>query len=616
MHQLVSEYISRFTPPFKAKFSPFFTQYNLEEYKQLLPYLVDIEYFCERVTAAVTSNERICIYSDYDTDAITATATMYWGLIELGVKPENLSYYAPDRFTEGYGMNTEAALELSQKYDLVISVDCGINSTKEAELFKKSKCDLIITDHHQLNGEIPDCVAVINPRLSEVFAQDPSKLKTRKISNKAWQKSIQRPLKNLNTHPEQFVSSSVTGVGVAWFSLVWLSYYLEEQGIIQTEEPRKNLNKLLPFVAIGTIADCQSVLDPINRLLVRAGLNILQSNSHGSVGLQALSQLTGFTAKTSQGYTFTSQDLGYIFSPILNSSGRISHANLSISVLTSHTLDKALPLAQQLIDTNEERKQMVRDILKSIEQEASEQILAGNSVIWLEGKWNKGIIGLLASRLVNEHAIPVIISAEEEGVIVGSSRAPEGYNLPKAFQEAGELFEKAGGHPGAAGFAHNPKNAEKIKKIVINALENQKSLYLNNVDSSEQNESSTYSEPVQKVRSKKHILHTDLATISRDLLQQIMNLDPFGLDFPFPHFLIEIPANTPFRWLGQEQKHIKYSIGTEAIPLTGFHLDQEIKENLMLPQETRKSVFVLAKISQNTWNNNTNLELIIDRFLV
>ncbi len=625
MHPLITEYISRFTPPFKATFSPFFTQYNLDQYKSQLPYLVDIEYFCARVTQAMVNNEAICIYSDYDTDAVTATATMYWGLVELGVKPENLSYYAPDRFTEGYGMNTEAAEELSQKYDLVISVDCGINSTKEAEIFKKSKCDLIITDHHQLNGDLPDCVAVINPRLTEVYLGESTLYKMPTFQSKSeitegefkkWQTSIQKPLELINQFPEQFVSSSATGVGVAWFCLVWLAYFLEEHNILTTDEPRKNLNKLLPFVAIGTIADCQSVLDPINRLLVRAGLNILQSNNHGNTGLQALSQLTGFSEKTKQGYKYTSQDLGYIFSPILNSSGRISHANLSISVLTSHNLDEALALAQQLIDTNDERKQMVRDILKSIEQEALEQVLAGNSVIWLEGNWNKGIIGLLASRLVNEHAIPVIISADEDGVIVGSSRAPEGYNLPKAFKEAGSLFDKAGGHPGAAGFTHSPKNSKKIKKIVVEALENQGKIIQIDQAPENNNDSSVYPQSVQKFLSKKYIIKTDTQSMSRELLQEAMNLDPFGLDFPFPHFLLEINSSAEFRWLGQEQKHVKFSIGSQNIPLTGFNLESDIKAILLVPQESRSTVFVLAKISQNTWNNNTNLELIIERFLV
>ena len=169
MNPILTEYISRFKKPQSIQFDQFFTQFSLQDYESKLPYLFDIDIFCKRLEIAIKNQQSICIYSDYDTDAVTATGTMYWGLIELGVKPEKLDFYAPDRFTEGYGMNPAAAQELSQKYDLVISVDCGINSTEEALVFKNTKCDLIITDHHQLTGLVPDCVAVINPRLSEIY---------------------------------------------------------------------------------------------------------------------------------------------------------------------------------------------------------------------------------------------------------------------------------------------------------------------------------------------------------------------------------------------------------------------------------------------------------------
>jgi hypothetical protein len=236
MHPKLEEYVSRFKKDFSYRFDEFFTQYSLLEYKKKLPWMVDVGEFCERVGKAIEKKEKICIYSDYDTDAITATSTMYWGLLGLGVLSENLTFYAPDRFTEGYGMNTEAALDLSKKYDLVISVDCGINSTKEADIFKKSTCDLIITDHHQLNGEIPDCVAVVNPRLSEVFYKNPALgksyniIRSQKSSN--WIKTVYRATEHFQKNPQDFVSSSVTGVGVAWFCLVWLAYYLEDNGVI------------------------------------------------------------------------------------------------------------------------------------------------------------------------------------------------------------------------------------------------------------------------------------------------------------------------------------------------------------------------------------------------
>jgi single-stranded-DNA-specific exonuclease len=619
MHQRLEEYVSRFKKDFSYRFDEFFTQYSISEYKTKLPWMVDVGEFCERVGQAIEKLEKVCIYSDYDTDAITATGTMYWGLLELGVLPENLSFYAPDRFTEGYGMNTDAALALSKKYDLVISVDCGINSSKEADIFKKSKCDLIITDHHQLNGEIPDCIAVVNPRLSDVFFSSPALEKSHSIIRSQtltqWNKSIYKETKDVQNNPKEFVSSSVTGVGVAWFCLVWLAYYLEEHKVIDNDQPRKNLNKLLPFVAIGTIADCQSVLEPANRLLVRSGLNIIQNNLHLNTGLTALLDQTGILEKMSQGYKINSQDLGYVLSPILNSSGRISHANLSISVLLEKDEKVANELAHQLIETNNERKKMVRDIIDSLEQEVQNQIEKGEEVVWLSGEWNKGIIGLLASRFVNEYQIPVLITTEEDGKIVGSSRAPEGYNLPLSFEAGKGLFEKAGGHPGAAGFTYSKEVEEKIKIVVKKALSKQKKEILTLQKGDEKHETTTLPENVQNSLLKKQTLLIDEYEITKAFLAETSLLDPFGQDFPYPHFLFKLTSKV-FRWLGQEQKHIKFSIGDGQIPCTGFFIEGEKKQWILEYLEDKNDLYILAKISQNTWNGNTNLELIIEKILV
>ena len=227
----------------------FFTQLSLDEYFFKLPYIFNIEVFCLRLYKAKVDNHKICIYSDYDTDAVTATATMYWGLIELGFDPANLSFYAPDRFTEGYGMNVEAVADLALQNDLVISVDCGINSVAEAvgiqnlKKNKLSKCDLIITDHHHLVNSIPDCTAVLNPRLAEYYRQnsmevEPSKKIIRSLFDsieeetlqkfEAWVEKVYRSSEKVISNPDDYLSESVTGVGVAWFCLVWLGYFLEE----------------------------------------------------------------------------------------------------------------------------------------------------------------------------------------------------------------------------------------------------------------------------------------------------------------------------------------------------------------------------------------------------
>jgi hypothetical protein len=250
------EYTKRFKKP---DFSPtldlpkFFTQLDKDSYYQYLPYLNTIQAFCMRLLLAKILGQKICIYSDYDTDAITATTTMYFGLIELGFDKDLIDFYAPDRFTEGYGMNTEATKRLALDFDLIISVDCGINACNEAQIIKLTSCDLIITDHHHLQDSPPDCVAVLNPRLGSYFDQNPKKLVTYLTKLGEWKKILPPYLEKLLnelTHdqknilikylknstrdpldftlePNKFMSESVTGVGVAWFCVVWLGYFLE-----------------------------------------------------------------------------------------------------------------------------------------------------------------------------------------------------------------------------------------------------------------------------------------------------------------------------------------------------------------------------------------------------
>lgn len=241
MHPKLIEYLNRYQTDSKYRFDEFFSQITLAEAPKKLPYLYGIENFCLRLLKAQKLKHKICIYSDYDTDAVTATSTMYWGLIQLGFDSKNISTYAPDRFTEGYGMNTEAVDKLSLEYDLIISVDCGINSTKEAEIvLKNQKADLIITDHHHLKDKIPNCIAVLNPRLSEYYSINESKIPVINIENytttfepnefikiKNWFKKIHETKPKFENSKKDYLSSSVTGVGVSWFCLIWLAYFLD-----------------------------------------------------------------------------------------------------------------------------------------------------------------------------------------------------------------------------------------------------------------------------------------------------------------------------------------------------------------------------------------------------
>ncbi len=225
-------------------FSTFFTQLELTNFVEDLPYLFDINNFVTRLLEAQFLGQKICIYSDFDTDATTATGVMYWGLLDLGFSKEKLFFYVPDRFTEGYGLNPQAISQLANNYDLIITVDCGINSTLEAEICNNKRADLIITDHHHLTTELPKCVAVCNPRLSEYYSTNPDLIKNPIISNELKASLSQEQLTQLKNILKQIktqeskaipLSSSVTGVGTAWFCLVWLGYVIDSLELNQTK---------------------------------------------------------------------------------------------------------------------------------------------------------------------------------------------------------------------------------------------------------------------------------------------------------------------------------------------------------------------------------------------
>jgi single-stranded-DNA-specific exonuclease len=648
MNQILIDYIKRYKTNSSQNLDKFHTQLDLDEYISKLPYLYGVPQFCVRMLVALQNQEKICIYSDYDTDAVTATATMYWGLIALGFLAENLDFYAPDRFTEGYGMNTLAVYDLALKYDLIISVDCGINSTKEAEVVNQLKtqplsnnfrkntyCDLIITDHHHLQADIPECVAVLNPRLAEYYFHNPKKLiqplghtqiadTNLKSNADAWLTKMNRDPQEFSTAPAGFLSSSVTGVGVAWFAVVWLGYFLSESGLISIKI--SNLNKLLPLVAIGTVADCQSILEPTNRVMVKAGLRILNDKSPSVKGLEAMLNHLGFQQKITDGYQLTSQDLGYVLSPILNSSGRLSHAKLSIKTLLGENNAQNIEDIVQLVQTNEDRKKMVKDFLGEVESGAKAQFAAGEKLIWLEGNWSKGIVGLLASRLVNQYNVPVVVIADEEDseVVSASLRAPEGYHLPNAILAMGDLLIKGGGHPGAAGFSAKkidlePLRMEFTKAITAQSAQNilDKPIFAPAETESKIRSNIAFTQQFSTLKYRKNLIWVDASELNVELLNQVFILDPYGQDFPMPSFVVQLSITSAnYKWLGQEQKHIKITLDT-GITATVFNLKNDFKE--MLLKDTgvsTKTIWTELKMSQNTWNGKTSLELIAENIWV
>jgi single-stranded-DNA-specific exonuclease len=568
-----------------------------QEYPQLwtqtgkLPWLPETEKVAKRLKLALEKNQKICIYSDYDTDAVTATCVMYRGLCALGFNSKNISYYAPDRFTEGYGMNTEAIRELSTLYDVIISVDCGINSVAEAEIVLKSKADLIITDHHHLSSDIPKAIAVLNPRLcAHYYYQLP--LFAARGNNVA----------EIPDDPKKWMSESITGVGVSWFTLLYTAQWWKKWKFGTTEQTDlKQFEWLLPVVAIGTVADCQSIIDPQNRVIVRAGLAVWNKYPTKVPGVQTLMKAAGISEKMANGYQLSSQDLAFTFSPILNSSGRLTHAKLSIEVMLSDDPSTAA----QLVEINNERKALVKSIVEELDAEASAQAQAGNTLLWLTGPWSKGLVGLLASRLEAKFNLPTAvlsIDPEHPESVSASLRAPEGYHWPHILAKLSPgLLTKFGGHPQAAGFGTSSKNVSQIYTELQLLIKKPEIIV-----GKKWYEGQLPKELESLAVDSSMLILKDVP--SETFLSEVWQLDPFGQDLPFPGIVFKLPTGT-VQWM-KEQQHAKLLSGD--IGLLWFNLADQDR---MYIESWGKgaTLWVQTQITQNAWKGTLKHELIIQK---
>lgn len=363
-----------------------------------------IDKAASRVKQAIDQGEKILVYGDYDADGVSSTALLLKVLQELGA---NYDFYIPNRFSEGYGPNELAFKEAyEQGVTVIITVDSGITSVHEAEVAKELGIDLIITDHHELQEELPDAYAIVNP-------------------------------KNAPDYP----FSELAGVGVAFKLGEKLLGYFPEH--------------LLDLVAIGTIADLVPLVDE-NRVLAYYGLQKLTTTTNP--GLRALKKLCKI-----EGHV-TEENVGFLIGPRINAVGRLQEASLAVELLMTEDEHEAEEIAQMIQSINEERQAIVSEIV----QEAENMITLDQtkSVIMVANEgWNEGVLGIVASRLVRKFDRPVIALTikEDSGEIKGSARSIPAFNLFDNCMTIRHLFTKFGGHSQAAGMTFPIENFAEIQ---------------------------------------------------------------------------------------------------------------------------------------------------------
>lgn len=378
------------------------------------PFLMDqMEQATTRVIEALTENQKICIYGDYDVDGTCSTALLYMFLKELGA---NVEFYIPKRLEEGYGLSASAIdVVRSKETDLMITVDCGITAIEETKYANSLGMDVIICDHHQPKEELPDAVAVLDP------------------------------LKPGCNYPFKYLS----GAGVA-FKLA--------QGVCKRIGKRDLPLKYLDLVALAGAADIVPLTDE-NRVLVNEGLNQINSNPRSAI--KALIEKSGLHPGL-----LNSGQVVFTIAPRINAVGRLGDAERAVNLLITNSDKEAIELAEILESENYERRKIDVDTFEEACKQVEDKIDLANelAIVLHDDNWHPGVIGIVASRLVEKYYRPTVLLATIDGVAKGSARSISNFNIYHALQKCEEHLIHFGGHQAAAGLAMEINKVDEFRK--------------------------------------------------------------------------------------------------------------------------------------------------------
>ena len=449
----------------------------------------------KRIETAIQNQEQIAIYGDYDADGVTATALLVSFLSGAGAQVKG---YIPNRFDEGYGLNNEALKALaSDGTSLVITVDCGIRSPEEARYAKELGLDLIISDHHHPGSELPEALAVINPRQAH------------------------------DNYPEK----NLSGVGLAYKLASAIEQSLLAQGDVLPEE-YQSANQL-DLVALGTIADMVPLIGE-NRWLVRQGLDKIRKPKR-----QGLLSLMGAASLRSTNITAT--DIGFALGPRLNAAGRLDTALTAFRLLTTKNVAEASELAQLLEIQNRERQEITREIQSRAEQIALADKEPGFLLFAADPDFNSGVVGLVASRLTEAHYRPAIVAQKGPEFTRGSCRSIPEFHITEALDHCADLLEHHGGHAAAAGFTVRNESLQelvsRLQVIAENALAESDLSPTLNAD-----------------------MEIPLRDLKPEILDYLEWLQPTGQSNPQAVFVSRDLKIVRSRTVGQDGNHLKFTV--------------------------------------------------------
>lgn len=488
----------------------------------------------DRVLLAKERGEKILVYGDYDVDGVTGTGIVIEALRKIGIEARS---YIPYRYGEGYSLNVSAIRKIKEeKISLIITVDCGISNFLEIEEATALNIDVIITDHHNLPNKLPNAYAIVNPKLIK------------------------------EDHP----SKDLSGAGVA-FKFAW--------ALFRCANISENsfLTNLLDLAALGTIADIVALTNE-NRIITKQGL-VMINKQEKRIGLEALITILGLKGPIS------TRDVNFGIAPRINAAGRLEHASLSLNLLISKDPIEAKKFAKELNKLNSKRQEIGDVINNQVFSQITDQNLSSNKIIIAVGKnWHPGVIGIIASRVVEKFYKPAVLISINEDIGRGSARSIDNLNIFKILASCQDLYTDFGGHEGAAGFEIEKQNIEELKTRLLKATEGLDFDF----------------------NPKLHVdleLKPEQATLA--FAEELKLLEPHGEKNPSPIFLSKRLKLLDVWTVGNNNSHlkIKFASGSYTFDVIGFGFGEH--KNQISPN----SYYDIAySISSNQWNGFDNVQ--------
>ena len=521
---------------------------------EMTPYdpnvFVDMEKTIERLSNAVDNNEKIVIYGDFDADGVTSTSLLYKTFKYLGA---DVNYFIPDRDKQGHGFDTKALVKLmtTVKPKVIISVDCGISDVEAVNFINSFKIDVIITDHHEAPEELPKAFAIINPKAPNALDE------------------------NLTAKDIESLTS-LAGVGVA---------FKVAQGLLKHYNKTEFVYEILPFVAVGTISDIVPLIGE-NRYLVTKGLELISQGKH--YGIKRLLESAGY--KVEKG--ITSENIAFGVAPRINASGRLDTVEDAVKILISDNKQEIETSVISLNNFNKVRQELCQNMFLEAEEMLKQEGNRNPAIILYKPEWHIGIIGIVASKLVEKYYKPTFLMtySEETQQFRCSARGVEGLSLYDIISANSELLDGFGGHKLAAGlyFSKEKSSFEQVKSALNKTIKEM----LNGHEL----------KPFIDVDTE--VYPTD---INVELVEEISQMEPFGASNPSPIFAMKNLKIKEKRLMGENKDHLRLTVQSGTCEFTCVRW--QMGDISLVPGDM---IDIAFHPQINEYNGNTSVQLIID----